>query len=154
MNEQNIEFLRDRNVDDNIIETFLDTVILGDEKFLAIYCIQKGDKIFSDFKDKVLLLTDKRIINLDIDNKSINFTSYSLKLIKGFKMVKTYTTTEKSIRNVEFIEKIIIFLKTKIEDKDYLEIEFDEKNTRLSSREQKRIAFEFIKSLTEILSIK
>jgi len=151
MNEQNVEFLRDRHISDNIIGTFLDTVILKDEKFLAIYCIQKDGKTFSGFKDNVLLLTDRRVIDLDIDNKSIDFISYSLKLIKGFKIIKTYTTTEKSIRNLEFIEKIIIFLKNKIADKDYLEFEFDEKNTRLSLREQKRNAFLFIKELSKLI---
>lgn len=151
MNEQNVKFLRDRMIRDNVIETFLDTVILEEEKFLAIHCIQKNDKVLSDFTDNILLLTDRRIIKLDINSKFINFESYSLKLINSFKMVKTYVSDEKGIRSKNFIEKIIIFLKNKINDKDYLEIEFDEESKRLGLNQQKSNAFEFIKELSKLI---
>ncbi len=154
MNEQNIKFLSDRMVNDNVIEIFLGTIILEDEELLAIHCIRKdfkNDEGVLDFNDDVLLLTDKRIIKLNINSSLITSESYSLKLIDGFKMVKTYVPKAESIRSINFIEKITIFLRNKINNNDYLEIEFDEENKRLSLELQKRNASEFIEALTKLL---
>lgn len=154
MNKENIDFLDNKIRDNNVIKAFLDTVIWEDENFLAIHFILKDfmdDKGRRGFNDSVLLLTDKRIIKLNINESLITFENYSLKVINGFKITKKYSGRENDVKSVNWIDKIIILLKDKINDKYYLKIEFDDKNKKLPLEVQKRNAFEFVKVLSGLI---
>src|SRR3972149_4733485 len=103
MNEKNNQFFR-KNFIGNVVETLLENLILDDENPIAFYGIS-NDKIDregkSGFYDYALLLSDKRIIRINISEKGIINESFSLKEIEGSKIIKDYYPSKERIQGTD-----------------------------------------------------
>lgn len=153
MNVKNNKFLVENRAG-NVIIALLENLILDNENLLAIYKVS-NDRINKEgkqgFYDYVLILSDKRIIQINIDDGKIVNENYSLKEIIGFKIIKDYATTKERIMGSDDIRKIIILLRNVMNGNDFLEIIFDQKTNIMGLELQKENAFKFIKVLNGLI---
>jgi len=154
MNKEQIDFIRGQlGENKNLIELFLKDFILDSEKILAVYDYYEEKRNDSPrkyyFDSNVYILTDKRILTLEIEENNCFLKAISLDDVYKLEINrdKIIPGELSDLKASDLLKTILIFFKN---DETNIKIEFKD-NPRYGAAIQKEKAFKFLKALNNIL---